>query len=436
MKHLASLDPIGIGTDDCESLSGYVQRLATANGTYPGQLVFRLLAWTERRKPEMAGSWASRPGGLRLGANNNCFEHADAWLRALQALTGRADLYHLTTRSWDDLFPSRGFQHNALALCPICLDEDEIPYHRLKWAIQPSTVCSRHATPLVRSCPLCGRTVPVLHDRSRVLFCPWCQADFRQGAERLRTPTAPHSSEVWVASEIADLVARSAKWLGTPQWSASNAFGEICRKHRIPNAASFGRFIGSSKLSAWYWLKGRAAPALPSVLRIYRQFGYSLARDLDAKDPDLSSAHSSAPKQSEAVLPIRRHPRNWPWKQVREALLGELARSIADARSFIEISHELKIERRTLRAHEPQICRQISRRFAERRREERFARDRLLLEEMQTAMTDILRAAEDPTKQNVELRLGKPGLFNRGYARRVFQSLQQSQLEQSQCVSR
>jgi hypothetical protein len=97
----------------------------------------------------------------------------------LQRRNARSDLIHLTTRAWDHLFPTRGFQRSELAWCPPCLAEDKIAYHRLAWLIQPVRVCHEHKVVLQQRCAKCGRSIPVLHERSRIVLCPWCGGDPR-----------------------------------------------------------------------------------------------------------------------------------------------------------------------------------------------------------------------------------------------------------------
>lgn len=164
MIELAAPAPIGIGTADCEALSSYVQRLALGNGTFPGQLAHRLLAWLQDGRPREIGSWHEHPRSLFLGRNINAFELADTWLRLLKMVLPTHTLARLSANPWAVAFPSRGFLRSHLAWCPDCLSTDRVPYHRLVWTLQPVTGCLIHSAVLADRCFRCTRRLPVVHD--------------------------------------------------------------------------------------------------------------------------------------------------------------------------------------------------------------------------------------------------------------------------------
>src|SRR4051794_27276870 len=114
MLRLGSLQPIGIGTPECEAMSSYVQRLAAANGTFPGQLVHRVLGWLQQEKPRKVGAWNEHPRSVYLGRNNNAFGLAATWVNLLAQVLPGPPLVCLTANQWALAFPSRGFLHATL----------------------------------------------------------------------------------------------------------------------------------------------------------------------------------------------------------------------------------------------------------------------------------------------------------------------------------
>lgn len=411
-----ALEPIGVGSAEVESLSSYVQRLAAAHGTFPGQLVFRYLAWTDRGLAHRMGLWAERPGRVRIGFNINSFSLADVWLRQLQRATGRGDLIAMTTRRWDVAFPTRGFQVSTQAWCPVCLQEDLYPYHRLRWTNRDSRVCLRHQRSLQRRCVRCDRAPPVLHDRSHVTVCPWCAGD-------LRIPMAagpaiePDHFEYWAAREVGEIIARAAEWHREVTWRPAPAFKLMAKSAGIGGVGALARFLGISKLTVWYWLVKGTRPSLGSTLQVYHRFGFSLAGHLFSSVPTILPVRPSALMQGELPLRRCRRSRKFDWAAVEKSLQAEIERPIAEAPTFIAVAKRLGIARRTLREHAPALCREISRRYRQRWRQEAEAREHDLAVAIKATLKMFACRGDLPKWRAIEAAMGRPGLFNSRYAR-------------------
>jgi hypothetical protein len=411
-----ALTPQGLGTAEVEGLASYTQRVAAANGTYPGQIVFRYLTWMDRGLAQRVGAWSARPGRVRVGFNINSFALADVWLRLLQRATGRADLLTLTTRAWDDAFPTREFQTATLEWCPLCLQEDRHPYYRVSWTIRAARVCLRHHRRLQRRCARCDKAPPVLHDRSLVAMCPWCAGD-------LRIPTATDPAlaldqfEYWATREIGEIIAKASDCHREVTWRPASALRLLARSHGMNNASALARFLGISKLTAWYWLRKGTRPALGSALRVYFRFRVSLADHLFSPTPSVLPARHSLVSQDDLPLLRRRPARLIDWVSVKKVLRAEIGRPVGQAPTFIAVAQRLDIARRTLRAHAPALCREISRRHRERLRRERDARERNLAGAIRAAAEEMAGRGQRPKWRDIERAMGRPGLFNSRYAR-------------------
>lgn len=412
-----SPDPIGVGTPVCESLSSYVQRLALLHGTRPGQLVFRLLTWLERGEKSKAGAWAPRPGRLLLRNNINGFSQADSWLRALQIATHRTGLDALTTRAWDHSFPTRGFLKPSLAWCPVCLTEDAVPYHRLSWLLQPTRLCLLHQQRLRIRCMRCLKTIPILHDRSAIPTCPWCGCDLRSADESAK-PEPPSEFATWSAGEIDRLIAASADWHRPLNWTPSESLRRMMRSENLRGASALAKAIGTSKVTAWYWLTGKSRPSLPFALRICHRFGRSLADDLGCR-PLRREAHDHT-HQLEIHLTARAAPRQRNWPEIERLLEEELGMPPQDAEPLHTVAARHYVTARTLRAHFPSLCHHIAERHRAKRSMQIERRDECLAEQITAAIQQLEIRRIPVTKKSVEALLGKQGLFNRHYARRLF----------------
>ena len=413
---LIPLEPIAVGTADCESLSSYVQRLAAAHGSYPGQLVFRVLTWLSLQRRSEVGTWATHLGKLRLGQNINSFGHADFWVDALRRANSRIDLGHLTTRAWDSLFPTRSFQAQRLAWCPFCLAEDDTPFQRLAWVLDAYRCCIKHRRLLQDRCANCSRPIPVIHDRSRVTLCPWCAADLRYASASKHVSS--DSFEYWRAIQIGEIIRLSIADDKPPRWTAQEAFKRLSTSLELKSESEFARFTNTSKQTVWYWMKGKARPTLISTLQVYHCFGAQLADHIFSVESRLIPlVHRTTP----TVVRTRseRHTRKIDWRRVHRELASESVRPVAEARSLINIASNIGIARRTLRVHQPELCLQISSRWRERRRLEMRARDDSLRLEIAIAIQKLRAVGLRPTQREIEESIGLIGLFNRRFARMV-----------------
>lgn len=409
--------PLGLGTDQCESLTGYVQRLAAMHGTRPGAVLFRILAWIDQGNSQSIGRWSPSPGRLVPGNNINGFNQADSWLRALQYATKRGDLIYLTTRGWDANFPTRGFLSSNLAWCPLCLATDEKPYQRLAWLINPVRACLVHRIPLQRQCARCKRVLPVLHDRSLVLSCPHCGGDLRHALAEANT-AALTEFDFWSTGEIGRLVAGAVAWHNPLSWNPPRALNALVQARHMKGASAFARAIGTSKITAWYWLTGKARPSLPSALHIFHRCGESLATRLGCVP--VLGVPGPAGTQPEFHLAKVRPMRSHNWTEVHRRMQAALRLPTGDTRPLSDIAADLGIPARSLRAHFPDLCLALSDRYRERCRQERAKRDAQLRKQMRTAIEGLTRGGVVLSKHRLETLLHRPGLFNSHYARRLY----------------
>lgn len=416
--YVSAPDPIAVRTTETESLSGYVQRLAEWHETNPGQLFHRILLHDAAGDRRFVGRWRYRGGVLWLPSNNNGFGHADAWLKALRCLVHRADLQHLTTRSWDEVFPTRHFLSTLLRWCPHCLSDDRVPYHRLLWALSPVAVCRLHRCVLSERCVACGRTLWVLHHRSRVNRCPHCAADLRRTADDPVT-VASDDPRMHDADELADLVVTAPSIAVHPRRITGAYLRRCVRRAGIRTPAELGRATGITKSTAWYWWMGKVVPSLPVTLRLGRVLGMPLASLVLGRPRDGTSGRA-APVQIELSLRYYRSARKLDWGGIRTALLASLAVPSAEAKSLAAIARDLEVDRRTLRVHEPEICRQICARFLVRRSKGSVARDTQLRGQIRSAVEALAQRGLACSDDNVAAELGRPGLFSRSAARRAF----------------
>ena len=164
--------------DEC--LSGYLARLAVANGIPDlWQLASDLFPlWRVTRQLSLV-RWEYP---------------LDAWgLLPLRAQLSPATLNQLTVLAWVEKFRDpptfthpfragpgrmlRGIVRMQNHICPCCFAET--PYLRRSWRLSAVEVCLAHGCWLQAGCPGCGQPLAVFSRRGLSVCCPQCGADWR-----------------------------------------------------------------------------------------------------------------------------------------------------------------------------------------------------------------------------------------------------------------
>src|SRR6266568_5507760 len=110
-SRLYSLEPIGIGTPEVESLSSYLNRLAQAHCVTVSALIAHelvphvdtLASARARRAPSPSREVPRGLGQLLAPRIYGLGRTAATWVDGLEGLTGRRDLRFLTLLTWRDV---------------------------------------------------------------------------------------------------------------------------------------------------------------------------------------------------------------------------------------------------------------------------------------------------------------------------------------------
>jgi hypothetical protein len=172
--------PVGVGTGAVESLTGYLQRVATANALPIGALL-ALIGWQPSPR---SGVSAHRHCDLWPGPLTRLATAIGQPTSVLESLTMRPLLHAVrgptpvpTRVAIERFFWTRqGFTTVVLhrRYCPGCLQET--PVYRLRWQLRELQACPRHEVMLLDACPRCHRRLPLLGQGASVGECGACRA--------------------------------------------------------------------------------------------------------------------------------------------------------------------------------------------------------------------------------------------------------------------
>lgn len=172
---LYDLPPIGIGTREVESLSGYISRLAQEHRLSP----IILLKNSVQDLSELPKSILQNSISTALAGGINGFgESTKIITDILQKATRRKDILFTSLMQWKYKLSNHKLLKKNLAWCDLCFNEQKetgTVYEKLIWSLYSTNACHIHELPLVEKCPHCNKKLKVLSGKSRPGFCSACR---------------------------------------------------------------------------------------------------------------------------------------------------------------------------------------------------------------------------------------------------------------------
>ena len=266
-----SLTPVGVGTPQVESLSGYVARLAEAHVLSVGDLVGR-----------HSMSRATNSPGRRYGeqvfhatpyAVNGVSTRALKWVRILERLTCCRHLDALTLlplcNTLSDMFLFKRWR----AWCPECYEADRksgTVYERLLWTLRVATVCPVHIAALQGKCPFCHKALPPLAAHSRPGYCSSCgQWLGKQGGPSQPNPNPAEADyELYVATTTGELLARCSTASRISKARFSRNLRICIDRLASGNTKAFAELTRASRGAVQSWVTGNMRPRLDVLVRV------------------------------------------------------------------------------------------------------------------------------------------------------------------------
>lgn len=212
----------------------------------------------------------------------------------------------------------------------------------------------------------------------------------------------------------------STEWHRPLLWEPAVAVRQLAIARGFGDAAAFGRFIGTSKITAWYWFTGKARPSLPMTLHMYHCSGASIATELSGRTPN---REPNTDVQPEMHLRQPRNPQRRNWPKIEKRLLAELKRAREKSKPLAVLARHLGINIRTLRAHFPKLCQKVAKRHQRWCHDEAARRRLFLRTKIETAIARLRQRGTEVNQRSVSEMLSHPGLFSRPVARHIYRQL-------------
>ena len=382
-SRLYSIEPIGIGTPETESLTSYISRLAVAHSVRVRDLVIGELLAHIRPQHRADGRHANLPGAFWRSETrtlNGTLSLARRMVHGLEEETGRRDLRFLTLLTWSEVLSVHQLQKTTRAWCPGCYQDwrerGQAIYDPLLWTLAPVTVCARHKRPLRTICPFpeCRRPSPwlALGYRSRPGHCAHCGGWLGSPGAETGTPEEKLviedavRSHAWIFDALGELIAAAPSMPRRPQREdvlrGIEAAFRLAASHKVTiYRGSSTRHLGLASGTVLMWRLGGTSPSLWSLLVVCSQIGISplqLVRgEIDENDTD------AAARKVPADIPLERPPIQRTRKDpvaIGHALESVLAINELPPPSIRLVADRLGQTPANLHYYFPELCRAIA----------------------------------------------------------------------------
>jgi hypothetical protein len=381
-SRLFHLEPLGIGTSQVESLTGYIARLADAHCVSPGVLFGRELLplldnpyWQNQLTMKQVTSILGYGFVAHTPAMNGTGKIASQWVKVLENITRQTGLESLTLLPWRAFTSTLSLLRRKRAWCSACYEEWLIRkrpiYEPLIWCIEAVKICTTHKRRLQSTCHWCNRQSYPLSTKTRPGFCSACRCWLgRPAALPLLPGEMLSDSDVeWdtiaatsVGTLLSTALANSAR---KPTKEAITRSLETCIQLFCGgNVSILSRKAHISKQTITNWRAG-ITPRLDALLRVCFHSKVSLLSFLLETIPTVNTANTSTESNKSNVSGNKKRPpaRKLDLKQTEEVLKNALTQN--PPLCLAHVAKRMSRRAGTLRYHFPDLCKAVVDRYAE-----------------------------------------------------------------------
>lgn len=410
-SRLFGLEPIGIGTSECESLISYLVRLARAHCMSPRDLIRLEFMWRYSRQEGIRSSGFFTEYSKTL---NSVGEYASGFVRLAEEHTGRCDLRYLTMLPWRGVIPDVGTGLLAAEpkWCRQCLaDQRDSKLDRhtpLAWSLDLYKVCVAHGIRMTDRCPRCAKKQPFIPRLPMQDHCDYCGCWLGQ-QKSLDAAVAPTEREIWLAKAIVDMVSSGtyADAHVTQQRLKSILSGFVA-DYAEGEKRQLSRLLGLTETSMACWIVKGKKPLLPQLLDVCHKFGLFPAEMLSGVKPAVIPFAINQPK----LYCIRgRLELDAPERERLHTKLTEIANDPSDHRSLTEVSSVLGARKNFLIYWFKNICATVTAKHRKEMQRQVKVRWELEAQLVKDAVGRLCNDGIFPSRRKVEAAINPLSLY-------------------------
>lgn len=416
---LYSLAPLGVGTAEVESLTGFIARLAQEHCLTPFTLLYKTAGAT------IGDRYQIRKSGIHpqlARSLNGVGSKTQAFTEALEFLTSRSDVRYTALTTYADVLSRQQLVRPQRAWCSACLAEQArhgtSVYETLLWSVMAVTACENHRKLLTTICPRCKREQAPLSSFMHPGYCGKCRSWLGVDQDR-RTSSDDLIAEdelnrrLWVTATVGDLLAATSRLIIPPTKKQFISRLELCISlYAAQSINTFSSHVGIWHGSIRRLLKGEVLPSMAMLLQLSSRLNLPIIALLSSEEEALPTAgfgmgsRNYARKENCSSSQAER----LDFTDVEKVMLAALGEQPPPSASEIQRRTGRKIE--TLKRRLPDLYDQICARYRSFHRPEQVSD-----EGAEAALKAALKQNPPPSLQNVFRLLGCRSTGYRFYAR-------------------
>ncbi|MGN4719368.1 TniQ family protein [Bacillus cereus group sp. MYBK226-2] len=415
---LYTLQPKEIDSQQVESLTSYISRLAVEHNLSTGTLINKILVLNMDKEYLLK---SAKSGGNRFydGAKsmNGYCKNALDFSTVLESLTLCTNLMDLTLMRLRNILSLRGLLKKHLSWCPNCIFDWKVKgnqiYYPLNWYLTSMKICLIHHTYLSNICPHCSKKIPVLHRSYINGYCPLCKGWL--GKYQLVSNIPDINQVIFNSKNIGRLLTLDTTNLKNISQSLQSLIEEVTNG----NITEFARLMSIPKVTVWDWVKGDRLPSLEGVLRICSRLELSIEHLLT------NSAGTSNCKKEKSREKIFLQLNDSANKR-REVDIELLNKKLEDyiqsneVLSLSEVGKRIGYDRKLLYKYCPEQCKQIVENYKKYYQNQSVKRKKMLTSQVKVAVEELKKAGIYPSRRKVERYLEKSAVLREKYIQQVW----------------
>ena len=320
LSRLYHLEPLGVGTEQVESLTSYITRLAKAYCVTTDILVSKVILPCLGKEEIISSAERSQwiYSFMDRGSCINGFSPLAAQcVQSLEILTSTMNLRYLTMLPWQEVISNQGMIRLRVAWCPRCYKEQRQAsqpiYDQLLWVLSDVYSCPRHEQWLVIACPNCQKAIPALNRVASPGYCPFCHQwlGILPVGKRTQLIGGTRESlhkELWRTQQIGALLAYAPLQPHPPSREQIAIMLRYCADRDFAGSVrKLANMMGYGISQVIVFSRRKEIPRLKALLDFCNSLNISL---LDFLTSNPASKVPSPEELLDQLLPISRAPRD------------------------------------------------------------------------------------------------------------------------------
>jgi len=404
---LYSIEPIGIGSIEVESLTSYIARLADTHCVIVSEIMKHLIAPKIGKK--YINNIVVRGGNGFYKSSSAINGHgiiAEDFIKEITSLTCREDICKTTFANCKDLVPFRGLLKSGRYWCPSCFQADleskQIVYERLSWTLQPFHKCLIHDRILESNCPFCKSCMYTLERKSVPGYCTKCfywLGNYRENQSidmncgKTNDSMKNFFSQLINRSFESDCVSRSVSFYIDNNFEGSLTEAAKC--------------FGYSKSTLWGWREGVNLASLKALIGITSILQLDLTSFINMEKSKTILTNNYTNNISPSVRTKKDH------NKIKDFLNIVITEKIAY--SLTEIAKLMQCDRKLLTQIYPNECRQIKVFYLNSIEEMKKNKSEVMQKKIDNAVYTLKKQGIYPTRRKIEGIIGNAVLREKKY---------------------